>query len=123
MASKDLMTSVQNDIETLLRKRHRLTGTQSDNLITNMAQIQETAESISDTSDPVPGGDGISLVIGGIVIMNIMLVSVTERTREIGVRKAIGASRQDILYQFLLEAVMLSMLGALIEIVCRHRWR
>ncbi len=119
VASKDLMTSVQNDIETLLRKRHRLTGTQSDDFrITNMAQIQETAESISDTMTLfLAGVAGISLVVGGIGIMNIMLVSVTERTREIGVRMAIGASRQDILYQFLLEAVMLSMLGALIGIV------
>jgi len=119
VASKDEMTSVQNNIEMLLRKRHRLTGSQSDDFrITNMTQIQETAESISSTMTIFLGCvAGISLVVGGIGIMNIMLVSVTERTREIGVRMAIGASRQDILLQFLLEAVMLSLLGALVGIV------
>ncbi len=119
VASKDEMTSVQNNIETLLRKRHRLTGSAADDFrITNMAQIQETAESISSTMTIFLGCvAGISLVVGGIGIMNIMLVSVTERTREIGVRMAIGASRRDILLQFLLEAVMLSLLGALVGIV------
>jgi putative ABC transport system permease protein len=119
VASKDEMTSVQNNIEMLLRKRHRLTGSQSDDFrITNMTQIQETAESIFSTMTIFLGCvAGISLVVGGIGIMNIMLVSVTERTREIGVRMAIGASRQDILLQFLLEAVMLSLLGALVGIV------
>jgi putative ABC transport system permease protein len=119
VASKGEMTGVQSSIENLLRKRHRLNDTQdSDFRITNMAQVQETAESVSGLMTLfLAGVAGISLVVGGIGIMNIMLVSVTERTREIGVRMAIGASRQDILRQFLLEAVVLSMLGALIGII------
>ncbi|MGD0152314.1 MAG: ABC transporter permease [Thermacetogeniaceae bacterium] len=119
VASKEQMDSVQNAIEALLRTRHRLATTASDDFrITNMAQIQETAASTTATLTLfLAGVAGISLVVGGIGIMNIMLVSVTERTREIGVRMAIGASRQDILRQFLLEAIMLSLLGALFGII------
>lgn len=119
VASKEQMDSVQNAIETLLRTRHRLsTGKADDFRITNMAQIQETAASVSSSMILfLASVAGISLIVGGIGIMNIMLVSVTERTREIGVRMAIGASRQDILSQFLLEAVMLSLLGALFGII------
>ncbi|MGD0622681.1 MAG: ABC transporter permease [Thermacetogeniaceae bacterium] len=118
-ASKDDMNSVQNALEALLRKRHRLSASQVDDFrITNMAQIQQTAESITGILTAfLASVAGISLIVGGIGIMNIMLVSVTERTREIGVRMAIGASRRDILLQFLLEAVMLSLLGALVGIV------
>jgi putative ABC transport system permease protein len=118
-ASKDDMNSVQNALEALLRERHRLSASQADDFrITNMAQIQATASSIIGILTIfLASVAGISLVVGGIGIMNIMLVSVTERTREIGVRMAIGASRRDILLQFLLEAIMLSLLGALIGIV------
>jgi putative ABC transport system permease protein len=118
-ASKDDMNSVQNALEALLRNRHRLSASQADDFrITNMAQIQQTASSIIGILTAfLASVAGISLVVGGIGIMNIMLVSVTERTREIGVRMAIGASRQDILLQFLLEAIMLSLLGALVGIV------
>ncbi len=119
VASKEQMDSVQNAIETLLRTRHRLAATAADDFrITNMAQIQETAASTTATLTLfLAGVAGISLIVGGIGIMNIMLVSVTERTREIGVRMAIGASRQDVLSQFLLEAIMLSLLGALFGII------
>ncbi len=118
-ASKDDMNSVQNALEALLRNRHRLNANQQDDFrITNMAQIQQTAESITGILTAfLASVAGISLIVGGIGIMNIMLVSVTERTREIGVRMAIGASRRDILLQFLLEAIMLSLLGALVGIV------
>jgi putative ABC transport system permease protein len=118
-ASKDDMNSVQNALEALLRQRHRLSASQADDFrITNMAQIQATASSIiSILTAFLASVAGISLIVGGIGIMNIMLVSVTERTREIGVRMAIGASRRDILLQFLLEAIMLSLMGALIGIV------
>jgi putative ABC transport system permease protein len=118
-ASKDDLSSIQNAMEALLRQRHRLTTSQADDFqILNLAQIQQTASSIIGILTAfLASVAGISLIVGGIGIMNIMLVSVTERTREIGVRMAIGASRQDILFQFLLEAVILSMLGALIGIV------
>ncbi len=118
-ASKDDLNSVQNAMEALLRNRHRLTASQQDDFqILNMAQIQQTASNITgEILVFLISVAGISLVVGGIGIMNIMLVSVTERTREIGVRMAIGASRRDILYQFLMEAIMLSLLGALIGIV------
>ncbi len=119
VATKDEMASVQSAMDTLLRKLHRLTSKQADDFrITNMAQIQATAASVTSTLTLfLIGVAAISLVVGGIGIMNIMLVSVTERTREIGVRMAIGASRPDILKQFLLEAVMLSLLGAFVGII------
>jgi putative ABC transport system permease protein len=119
VASKDAMNSVQNALDALLRQRHGLSTSQQDDFrITNMAQIQATASSIIGILTIfLASVAGISLVVGGIGIMNIMLVSVTERTREIGVRMAIGASRRDILLQFLLEAIMLSLLGALVGIV------
>jgi putative ABC transport system permease protein len=117
--SKNNMNSVQNALDALLRQRHGLSTSQQDDFrITNMAQIQATASSIIGILTAfLASVAGISLVVGGIGIMNIMLVSVTERTREIGVRMAIGASRQDILLQFLMEAIMLSLLGAVIGIL------
>jgi putative ABC transport system permease protein len=117
--NKDDMSSVQNALEALLRQRHRLNSNQQDEFrIMNLAQIQQTAESITGILTAfLASVAGISLIVGGIGIMNIMLVSVTERTREIGVRMAIGASRGDILQQFLLEAIMLSLLGALFGII------
>ncbi len=119
VGNKDDMNSVQNALEAMLRQRHGLNTSQQDDFrITNMAQIQATASSIIGILTIfLASVAGISLVVGGIGIMNIMLVSVTERTREIGVRMAIGASRRDILLQFLMEAIMLSMLGAIIGII------
>ncbi|HHW40831.1 MAG TPA: FtsX-like permease family protein [Syntrophomonadaceae bacterium] len=119
VAGQDQMESVQDAITSLLRKRHRLNDSQEDDFtIRNMAQLQSEAKNITGILTLfLAGVAAISLIVGGIGVMNIMLVSVTERTREIGVRMAIGASRQDILNQFLLEAVLLSLSGSFIGII------
>jgi len=109
-------TELQASLTTLLRKRHKLEVDAPDDVtIRNQADIIETLTSITRTMTVLLGSiAGISLVVGGIGIMNIMLVTVTERTREIGVRKAIGARDRDILRQFLIEAVLVSGLGGII---------
>jgi putative ABC transport system permease protein len=109
------LTDVQDRLTELLRKRHRVqTGAPDDVNIRNQADILDAAEGVSQTFTILLGGiAGISLLVGGIGIMNIMLVTVTERTREIGIRKAIGAKDRDILRQFLLEALLMSGLGGL----------
>jgi len=119
VASQEQMSSVQEAITSLLRKRHRLADNQDDDFnIRNMAQLQSEAQNITGILTLfLAGVAAISLIVGGIGVMNIMLVSVTERTREIGVRMALGASRQDILNQFLYEAVFLSLSGSFIGIV------
>jgi putative ABC transport system permease protein len=119
VASQDQMTDVQAAITALLRTRHNLAASDdSDFSIFDQAQLLATASSISGTLTLLLGGiASISLVVGGIGIMNIMLVSVRERTREIGIRKAVGARRRDILAQFLIEALTLSGLGGLIGIL------
>jgi putative ABC transport system permease protein len=119
VASGTQMTSVTNAITALLRDRHQLAATDTaDFSIFNQTQLLDAASSISATLTLLLGGiASISLVVGGIGIMNIMLVSVRERTREIGIRKAVGARGRDILAQFLIEALTLSLLGGLIGIV------
>jgi putative ABC transport system permease protein len=116
--SGDLMATAQSEIEDLLRKRHRLDrGTPDDFRIFNLADLADAQNAQQDTfSSLITYLAIVSLVVGGVGIMNIMLVSVTERTREIGVRKAIGAKRRDILTQFLLEALFLSLIGGLLGV-------
>jgi len=117
--SENLMNKAQQEAATTLRIQHSLTIKEEDDFtITNQAQILNTAQGITGIMTALLAGiAGISLAVGGIGIMNIMLVSVTERTREIGIRKAIGANRKVILAQFLTEAVMLSLLGGIIGIL------
>ena len=118
VASNDQMTDVTNAITALLRDRHELAATDTaDFSVFNQTQLLDAASSISGTLTLLLGGiASISLVVGGIGIMNIMLVSVRERTREIGIRKAVGARGRDILAQFLIEALTLSLLGGLIGV-------
>jgi putative ABC transport system permease protein len=112
------MTTVKAEISALLRQRHDLATTDDDDFaIFDQTQLLAAASSISGTLTLLLGGiASISLVVGGIGIMNIMLVSVRERTREIGIRKAIGAKASDILAQFLVEALTLSLLGGLMGV-------
>jgi putative ABC transport system permease protein len=119
VASVDQMADVKASIEALLRDRHDLAATASDDFsILDQSQLLDTANSIAGTLALLLGGiASISLIVGGIGIMNIMLVSVRERTREIGIRKAVGARSRDILAQFLIEALTLSLIGGLIGIV------
>lgn len=110
---------LQSDIENLLRVRHGIKDTNLDDFnIQNMNSIMETMEETTGTLTLFLGAvAAISLVVGGIGIMNIMLVSVTERTREIGVRKALGATYSIIVTQFLIEAVVISLMGGIIGII------
>jgi putative ABC transport system permease protein len=109
---------VQADIEALLRERRRITAGDKDNFsVMDMAQIANMLTSISGVlTGLLSAVAGVSLLVGGIGIMNIMLVSVTERTREIGIRLAIGAQAYQVLMQFLVEAVVLSLFGGVIGI-------
>ncbi|MEA4900634.1 ABC transporter permease [Desulfitobacterium sp.] len=117
--SADMMTTAQDQVTAALRSSHKLQASaQNDFTITNQAEVLKTMESVTQTLTLLLGGiAAISLIVGGIGIMNIMLVSVTERTREIGIRKAIGAKSKDILIQFLIEAVVLCILGGGIGIL------
>jgi putative ABC transport system permease protein len=120
IGSADRMEIAQQQITSLLRQRHRLApGRDDDFNIFNQKEIADTVNSISKIITLLLGSvAGISLFVGGIGIMNIMLVSVTERTREIGIRIAVGAQPGDIRLQFLIEAVTLSLLGGLIGVLC-----
>jgi putative ABC transport system permease protein len=111
-------STVQADIETILRETRRIAPGADDNFdIRDMTQIADAMTSATTTMTGMLGAvAGVSLLVGGIGIMNIMLVSVTERTREIGIRLAIGAHKRHILVQFLVEATVLSLLGGLIGI-------
>ena len=112
------MNQIAEGLTNLLRQRHRLApGMDNDFMIRTQDQITEFATGTSRTMTALLGAvAGVSLVVGGIGIMNIMLVSVTERTREIGIRMSVGAKANDILFQFLTEAVVLSILGGVIGI-------
>ena len=117
-ASPEVINRVQEDISTLLRVRHRLPpGVPDDFSVRNLTAVMATAEETTGTITLLLGNTAaISLLVGGIGIMNIMLVSVTERTREIGVRKALGATFSNILLQFLIEAIVIGVTGGLIGI-------
>jgi len=110
---------LKSRIATVMRQSHRLRGDQKDDFeIQSSDQFLKSFETVTTTVTLVMGGVvGIALLVGGIGIMNIMLVSVSERTREIGICKAIGARSRDILMQFLIEAVTLSMLGGAIGVL------
>lgn len=115
----EAMNQTIDDVEALLRDRHELDeDEENDFQITSSQDIISTVSSITGLlTAMIAGISGISLVVGGVGVMNIMLVSVTERTREIGLLKAIGAKERDILTQFLVEAVVMSLIGGIIGII------
>ena len=117
--SADVMDEAEIDITQLLRQRHRLSeGAENDFTVRNLTAIADVATGTARIMSIVLGAiASISLLVGGIGIMNIMLVSVTERTREIGIRMAIGANRRAILLQFLLEAMMICFMGGMMGVL------
>ncbi len=119
VASSESIAMAIYEIEDVLRERHDIDiGDEDDFTVVSQEQILETFQQITGVMTMFLGAiAGISLLVGGIGIMNIMLVSVTERTREIGIRKALGAKRRDILRQFLVEAAMISLVGSAIGII------
>ncbi len=118
-ASDEVMERAEESIVSLLRQRHRLReGADNDFYIRNLAAIADSAAETTRVMSLLLGAiSSVSLLVGGIGIMNIMLVSVTERTREIGIRRAIGARQKDVLLQFLLEAILISIAGAFIGLL------
>ena len=118
--SEDDIDAASEQIATLLRARHHiLPGKEDDFTVTSQRKILSSLTMITNELTLFLGAiAGIALLVGGVGIMNIMLVSVTERTSEIGIRKAVGAKRRDIMMQFLLEAIMLSLIGAMIGVLC-----
>jgi len=115
---QETLNAVMAQIEELMRQRHRIAFADDDDFsVFSQADVVSIAEEVTQVLTIFLGAiAAISLLVGGIGIMNIMLVSVTERTREIGIRKAVGAKRRDILLQFLIEAMVLSLVGGLIGI-------
>ncbi len=114
----ELMKEAENQINALLRQRHRIQPNQdNDFTVRNLTEVMATAEQSANVMSLLLGAiASISLIVGGIGIMNIMLVSVTERTREIGIRIAVGAKSKDILLQFLIESLVLSLIGGILGI-------
>ena len=117
--NSEVLQTAQDDITDLLRTRHNIGKNQEDDFeIRNLAEMQETIKSSARTMSILLGAiASVSLLVGGIGIMNIMLVSVTERTKEIGIRMAIGAKASDIRVQFLIESFLLSVIGGVIGVV------
>ena len=118
VSSAEAMDEAYGEIDRILRREHRIRpGENVDFRILNSSDLVETFNATTQTFTLLLAGiAGISLLVGGIGIMNIMLVSVTERTREIGVRKALGATRRAILFQFLIEALVLCVMGGLLGV-------
>ena len=112
------MDQVQSEVETLLRQRHHIIGDKEDDFtVRNLTSLMQTMTQTTTMITILLGSiAGISLLVGGIGIMNIMMVSVTERTREIGIRKALGATFRNIMMQFLIESVVIGVVGGLIGI-------
>jgi putative ABC transport system permease protein len=119
VSGPEVLAQAQSSIIDLLRQRHRVQNAQDDDFtVRNQQEIADTSNAATDTMRKLLAGVAvISLLVGGIGIMNIMLVSVTERTREIGIRMSVGARSRDILLQFLIEAVALSSTGGLLGIL------
>lgn len=117
--SSDYSSTVQSEVETLLKKRHNIKeGGTNDFSTSNQADMIETVSEVIGTFTTfLAAVAAISLIVGGIGIMNMMLTTVTERTREIGLRKAIGAKKRDINNQFLIEATMLTLTGGVIGVI------
>jgi putative ABC transport system permease protein len=117
-SSSTTTTAAQNEVQAILDGRHHVSSSTRDYSVFSSSSILSAATSSSQTFTVLLGAvAAISLLVGGIGVMNIMLVTVTERTREIGIRKAIGAQKADIVGQFLMEAVMLSVFGGVVGVV------
>src|SRR5207248_2842061 len=113
-SNPEIVSSITTQVDQLVRSRHRIGAAYN---VQNLSAILDVARKISLAVTIVLVAVGsITLVVGGVGIMNIMLVTVTQRTQEIGIRRAIGAPRRQILYQFLVEALMISAAGALLGI-------